>query len=258
FMSRVTSLFLGWYHPNWVDFIMQRILYFIVWIFWRIVQFTVAMQQGLRKGDACYPTHPAERDVSCVAAVEPIGYFDAIRSGKIKPIRSTIKRCEANAVILENGTRVECDVLVLATGFKPNLSFMSDYVKDEKELPLYNHIIHPDIPDLAFLGFSGTFCFSGGVFLGALWFDAVIKGKIKLPSREEMYEKINRVFEFNRKYLHQSFTNNYCVGARLFRYFDDLMDGLGFQKRRKPFLLDFFVYYSARDYAQLLEKERIQ
>lgn len=257
-INRFASIFLGWFRPTWIDTLMHTVFYFITWLFWRMVEFQVAFQQGISKGHPCYPKHSIEKDLTCMAAVEPVGYFDAIRKGKLKPKLSTIKKCEEKAVILQDGTRIECDVLVLATGYKPDLSYMSDYIKDEKNFALYNHIIHPDIPDLAFIGFNAVFLFNGCVFISAIWIDAVLRGQIKLPSREKMLEKINRELEFKKKNMFPNFTNNFCLGPRVFRYFDELMDELGFEKRRKPFLLDTFMYYSARDYADLLPVEKVK
>ncbi len=49
------------------------------------------------------------------------GFYDTLKKPNVKIIRGALAQCEANAVILADGTRIECDALLLSTGY--NLHF---------------------------------------------------------------------------------------------------------------------------------------
>jgi len=59
-----------------------------------------------------------------VFAKRPIldcGFYDTLKKPNVSIVRGALAEAEANAVILADGTRIECDVLLLATGY--NLHF---------------------------------------------------------------------------------------------------------------------------------------
>jgi len=59
-----------------------------------------------------------------VFAKRPIldcGFYDTLKKPNVKIIRGALAECEAQAVILEDGTRLECDAVILCTGY--NLFF---------------------------------------------------------------------------------------------------------------------------------------
>jgi cation diffusion facilitator CzcD-associated flavoprotein CzcO len=53
------------------------------------------------------------------------GYYDTLKKQYVHLVEGALVRCEEGAVILADGTRVECDVLLLATGF--TLDFLSGF-----------------------------------------------------------------------------------------------------------------------------------
>jgi cation diffusion facilitator CzcD-associated flavoprotein CzcO len=53
------------------------------------------------------------------------GYYDTLKKKNVTLVQGALARCEDEAVILADGARLECDVLVLATGFQ--LEFLTSY-----------------------------------------------------------------------------------------------------------------------------------
>jgi dimethylaniline monooxygenase (N-oxide forming) len=87
-------------------------------------------------------------------------YLDALREGKIEITKGNAKEFYENGVILEDGTRIEADFVVLAAGYKWEHPFLSDEIKRIlKNDPaqrlcqnvLYRSILHPDLPRMCFL-----------------------------------------------------------------------------------------------------------
>ncbi|MDX2276626.1 MAG: NAD(P)-binding domain-containing protein [Hyphomonadaceae bacterium] len=46
------------------------------------------------------------------------GFYDTLKKPQVSIVRGELARCDDDAIILKSGTRIECDVLLLATGYK--------------------------------------------------------------------------------------------------------------------------------------------
>lgn len=73
---------------------------------------------------SCFPDDPEMQAMLTpdypVFAKRPIldcGYYDTLKKPNVHLIKGALARCEKDAVVLADGTRNECDVVVLATGF---------------------------------------------------------------------------------------------------------------------------------------------
>ncbi len=53
------------------------------------------------------------------------GYYDTLLRPDVDLVQGELKSCESNAVILSDGTRIECDALILATGY--TLEYFKDF-----------------------------------------------------------------------------------------------------------------------------------
>ena len=90
-------------------------------------------------------------------------YAELTRAGHISIQHERLKQVNENVrLILDNGTLLSiCDVLVLCTGYRPCLNFLSQnilqmlfYTSDDQFNPLALHrgVFHPSLPGLAFIG----------------------------------------------------------------------------------------------------------
>ncbi len=110
---------------------------------------------------------------------------------KFKP---NIKEFRGKTVIFADGSSQDFDMIIYATGYKitfPFLKYTEFQVAEDNEFRLYKKVIHPDYPNLFFVGLIQP--------LGALmplaeiqskWIAKILKGEVCLPSRKTMLKSI--------------------------------------------------------------------
>lgn len=109
---------------------------------------------------------------------------------KFKP---AVQELHGKTVIFADDSRQDFDMIIYATGYKITFPFLKDiaFQAKDNEFRLYKKVIHPDYPDLFFIGLIQP--------LGALmplaeiqskWIAKIIKGEVHLPSREAMLKSI--------------------------------------------------------------------
>ncbi|OMJ82915.1 hypothetical protein SteCoe_16316 [Stentor coeruleus] len=94
-------------------------------------------------------------------------FYSALKNKQINLVKGSAKGFYEKGVILEDGTKIEAEVVVLGLGYGADYGFLSEEIKDiirydgdNSFLPctLYRGMIHPNLPGLAFIGnfLSGT------------------------------------------------------------------------------------------------------
>ncbi|PSS20758.1 Flavin-containing monooxygenase [Actinidia chinensis var. chinensis] len=145
------------------------------------------------------PNHPFEEDyASCQMAILPENFFSEADKGKIK-----FKRIEASSskwwfgeggVEFEDNTKLEADVVILATGYDGKKKLKAILPEPFRSLidfpsgimPLYRGTIHPFIPNMAFVGFIESVSNLHTAELRCKWLGGLIDEQFKLPSVEKM------------------------------------------------------------------------
>lgn len=118
------------------------------------------------------------------------------RDIKIVP---NIQRIEGKRVYFVNGVSEEFDHIIMCTGYKVDLPYLSEELRktvlneDTNEVKLYKNVFSPDIGhSLAFIGFVQPA--SGGVLtmseIQARWFAELCQQRVKLPSKNAMEQNI--------------------------------------------------------------------
>ena len=106
----------------------------------------------LRNGPPVIPYPPW----TAADAIPVIGFHlvDAIRAGKVALKVGTIDRLERGGASFSDGSRVEFDRIILATGFAPALDVLGDLVRrDERGFALRSdNVMSVDQPNLWFVG----------------------------------------------------------------------------------------------------------
>jgi hypothetical protein len=76
-----------------------------------------------------------------------------VRAGRIS-VTGPIARYDGNTVTFADGSRVEADAIVYATGYRVEFPFFEpEFVSaPNNELPLFHRIFHPERPGLYFIG----------------------------------------------------------------------------------------------------------
>ncbi|HEV7907536.1 MAG TPA: NAD(P)-binding domain-containing protein [Pseudonocardiaceae bacterium] len=131
--------------------------------------------------------------------------LDRLAHGAITP-KPTIAALEGNRVRFVDGTSVEADLVVYCTGYKISFPFFDPAFLDvsaDNEIELYQHLFHPDIPGLYFIGLVQP--------LGAIMpiaerqselVAAHLRGDYHLPGRAEMHREIRRTrARMRRRYV---------------------------------------------------------
>jgi 4-hydroxyacetophenone monooxygenase len=98
-----------------------------------------------------------------VFAKRPIldcGFYDTLKKPNVSIVRGAMAECDENAVILADGTRIECDVLLLSTGYK--LLFGTQFeIRGRKQTLVdafdpypysYEGMLVPSFPNFIFTG----------------------------------------------------------------------------------------------------------
>lgn len=125
-------------------------------------------------------------------------YVSQVQNGALKPKNGNIIKFEQNSVIFSDESKESYDSILLATGFKTNLDYLSSDIQKKLQynendqiqpIVLYKETVHPEIPNMFFIGM-----YKGPYFSvmehQAKWASKVFSGKISLPTLEEMQKGI--------------------------------------------------------------------
>ena len=94
-----------------------------------------------------------------------------------------------------DGSTVESDAIICCTGYTLQFPFLPAGLVEVKDncLALYQHVFPPEFPNLAFVGFcSITGSHIPVAELQGRWVAAVLAGRLRLPTREQMAQEMVR------------------------------------------------------------------
>ncbi len=128
----------------------------------------------------------------------------AIAGRGLLDFKPNIKEFEGKIVVFEDDSRQSYDLIICATGYKITFPFLRHYpefdVETHNDIRLYNKMLHPEHPNLFFVGLIQP--------LGAImplsevqskWIAQVIQKKIKLPTSEKMFQAIEKDIQALKK-----------------------------------------------------------
>lgn len=262
-LGRLTSTLLPMhYRPSPLERAVHSLGKPLVWFWWRLVELLLILQCRLwsRFGTrpSLVPKTPVEIDTFGEAVMLPRPeFFRFIRQGVIDPYQSEIARYNATGVTLGNGTIVDVDVVVLATGWETDYSFLPESLRatlgfEDDGFYLYRHILHPDVPNLFFIGSASTIESILTYSLQARWLGELLTGRQSLPSREDMLREIEEMKGWKRAWMPFSRARSARLLLHMLHYHDDLLKDFGADPLRKtgvfaPFK-EVFAPYEPRDY----------
>src|SRR5919199_5401607 len=124
FLNRLVSGFLPLYQrPYKWEENLHKYFPWLVWGFWRFVEVVLRLQYRLKECNAI-PSHPAKEGVFAQGFIPRDETYNMMRQGTIKVQRTTIERFTPDGLVLGNGVHLDSDVVIFATGWKPNYSFL--------------------------------------------------------------------------------------------------------------------------------------
>lgn len=126
------------------------------------------------------------------AAPDDIVYL--VHSGKITA-KGKVQRFDETGVYFPDGTREDVDMVVANTGFKPGaalIEFPDNWQYRHQDL--YKGCLHPDMPNLAFVGFVRPTIGSIPAMaeMQSRFVAQVFSGEYKLPEKEELKKVIKK------------------------------------------------------------------
>lgn len=267
-----TVLMPCWDYPTKIERFINEKLRFLVSASWKLVSLVFAAQcrlHGLtgaggaqQRLKTVLPSHPMIGDMRSAAAMAPENYLRQIADADILPFHAELSRFTESGVLLSDGQEIACNQVLLCVGSDtPTFPFFPDKYRQLLEaendgVQLYRHILHPDIPNVAFAGFNHGFMHVPAAEVGMLWLSAYLNGELTLPSKAEMRATIAHVLEWKRKNINYEPSRSCAVNTRFQQYIDIVLKDLGISPYRKmPNLFaEIFAQYGAADYRDVLKE----
>lgn len=266
-LNRLTaSLITPYLHPTpvvrWVHTLGKP----LVWVFWRLVEqllrFQFRLDTKIAHNRSLLPNHRIEIDCFGESTMVPRpGFIDLIRSGRINAHLSEIERFTKTGVVLKDGDSIDADCVVFGTGWKCDYGFLSQPVLDVlgdngDGFYLYRHMLHPELPNLAFIGRASTFLSIVTYSVQARWLAEAIAGRIALPDREAMRAEIESMKRWKRSWMPFSSARSARVLLHMANYHDELLRDFGADPFLKkgifaPFK-ELLAPYQSSDYREIV------
>lgn len=233
FYSRFVEAMAEPWEPRLPERLLHSVGKPVVWGFWRLVE--SLMRAQFRLGSAgLLPEHRFETQIGCNLSVCPKGYYDAVRTGRIRPRRGTVAAYEPGAVVLADGGRLPADVVVYGTGYTPSLPFLDAPTRArvmgaDGYFRLYRNILPPAEPTLGFVGYNSSLFCQLSAELAARWLAEFWTGGLIVPPVEVMARQVEDRLEWYRRHrpLDLESYRNACVAPFNYRHFDELLRDLG-------------------------------
>ncbi|EOA14394.1 hypothetical protein CARUB_v10027589mg [Capsella rubella] len=177
------------------------------------------------------PDHPFQEDyASCQMAIMPENFFDEADKGTIRFKRTKNWWFYDEGVEFEDGTTLEADVVILATGYD-GMKKLKDIVPEPFRtwlefpwgiIPLYRGTIHPLIPNMGFIGhvLGGSNLKSSEIH--ARWLSQLLDDKFKLPSK--MLDQFLKEMDVMRR--SSRFYRNHCFSTFSIQHADELCNDM--------------------------------
>lgn len=227
----------------------------VVAAFWKFFEVLLTRQFGLKQL-GLVPDKPIRQDLFTNLYVTPQQFFTHVRNGLIGTARGAIDGFESNAVRLADGRCIDADVVICATGWQHDYSFlpaeMTARIRDEDGMHLYRHMVHPDYPGFAFVGgvqgINSATCYA----VQATWLARYLAGQFSLPERAAQIAEIEARRAWNRELVTPRPNRSQILNLHQLPYLDDLLVDMGLNPRRKALVLDQLAPYVSADYREVV------
>lgn len=223
----------------------------LVNFFWKFFEVLLSCQFRL-KSLGLLPDRSIKQDLFTNLYVTPRRFFSMVSAGLIRSERADIESIEQQRVRLSNGKLVAADVVICATGWRHEYSFLSadllDRIYDGDGMHLYRHMVHPALPGMAFVGGVQGLNSATLFAIQATWVARYLSGALVLPADEEQLEEIEALRLWNQDIVTRRPNRSQILNLHQLPYIDELMTDMELEKRRKIYLLNQLVPYRSVDY----------
>jgi dimethylaniline monooxygenase (N-oxide forming) len=254
--SRATEFWHGRRTTGAEGFFHRRMKW-LVQLYWAGSELVIGWHTGLLSR-RMRPPLPLRPSIGLATGFGSADHFRAVRDGRIAPVKGAINALSAEGVTLESGERIPAQLLILATGFKQELSILSDEDRAKVVTPrgdyrLYRNIVAPDLPNLSFNGYNGTTAVPVTSEIAAHWIARWLGGRITLPDVHVMNAAIDDDLAFRRAYMRGSEHFGHFSAPFSYSYRDALLADMGLPPAdaKHPAWSRFNAILNPRDYAIL-------
>ncbi|MDX1489081.1 MAG: hypothetical protein R3268_12810, partial [Acidiferrobacterales bacterium] len=262
----VASMIPPYVRPTPVVRLLHTVGYPLPWLFWRIVELLLRTQQKLgtqiANGKNLVPDQPIEYDAYTEVTMLPRpGFIGLIRNREILAHRSGLKRFTNNDLILEDGDALPVDCVVFGTGWKTGFGFLPAEMRaalgdGTDGFYLHRHILHPNAPNLAFVGRASSFMSATTFALQARWLAEVVSGNVALPLTKDMQAEIDALRSWKQSWMPDGPARSATLLLHMAHYHDELLRDMSADPLRKRGLLaplkELLVPYQASDFREVV------
>jgi cation diffusion facilitator CzcD-associated flavoprotein CzcO len=231
-VSRIAEAFLRYHRQGPGERLLHGPGRALVGLFWGGL--SRALHRLLRMPAGLVPARPLPAGVEEIAVVDD--FYDLVRAGRIDARRGEIARCTGGTSLeLTDGTRLDADLVVFATGWRQDVSFLHEdirhLVERDGRYHLYRFILPPGVTDLGFVGWNSSIACQLSSEIAAHWLSTCFAGELQLPGTAEMEREIARVHRWAADVMPRR-SQGYFIGPLLAHHIDELLDDLGVSRRR--------------------------
>lgn len=232
-MTRFSEIWQNYLNPVGIEKFLHSLGQPLVWGFWRVNELIIKQQFSL-KACGLIPDQPIEKTLNCTANLAPDNFYPYVKQGKIKVRKTEIVKFIPNGIKLASGEDLSADVVIFGTGFRQNVAFLEEKSRQllmdhEGHFHLYRHIMHPDVPDLAFIGYNSSFFCQLTSEVASWWLAEYIKGNLALPTKSHIYKQMDTHFYWTRKNTPPGSAYGTCVSPFGLHHLEELIEDMGFQ-----------------------------
>jgi dimethylaniline monooxygenase (N-oxide forming) len=250
-VSRFTELFFN--YPNQTPF--EKILHgpgkFLVKIWWAMQN--AIIPKAAKMAPIMIPEHRMPNGFESIGQIDD--YYDLLNADRITAKRASISKFTEAGVELDNGEQVDVDLVVFATGWQRDLSFIDETLRNQifnsGRFRLFRRILPPEQQRLAFIGYFPTLSCPISSEIAAHWAAQCFSGALELPSTAEMDNEIVRLEDWARSRSPDS-NDGIFTGPYHSHYVNDLMGDMNMQiDRTSNFITEYLGTFLPQRYASL-------
>ena len=270
--ARMSTVYMpSWIHVGRIERTLHEYAAPLVHGFWKLIGQLIARHirrhaQGrdplaVARLARVIPSHDFVSDLRSATAMAPPDYYSMIARGTIEPYCGDVAGYGASSLRLLDGSHIDVDLVVQAVGSSsPTFPFLPAKYRDLLEADddgaqLYRHLLHPNIPRLAFAGYNHGFMHVPAAEVGALWLAALLRGDLVLPAQESQLRCMANVAAWKRAHIQFEPSRACAVSTRFQQYIDGLLTDLGMSPYRKlpNVFAECLARYGASDYTGMVD-----
>ncbi|KDO85082.1 hypothetical protein CISIN_1g009897mg [Citrus sinensis] len=200
----------------------------LLWLSSKVVESCLKWTFPLKKYNMI-PGHSFLNQISsCMFTVLPRNFYDRVQGGGLSLMKSrSFTFCKNGLVIDGETTPLVTDIVIFATGYKSDEKlkniFKSTYFQKQitgSSAPLYREGIHPQIPQLAILGYADSPSILRTTEMRSKCLAHFLAGNSNLPTIKEMEHNVMNWEKSMRLYAGESYRRS-CVSVLLQKYSND-------------------------------------